>query len=368
MASARSRIGPTGSVGVLALLDEPLLRDELDRAAAAVGVRVVHTSDSAAASRKTWSAAAAVVLDAAAAARCGQQALPRRSHVVVACGTEPDASTWAAAVAVGAQHVLVLPAQERELVRELADAAESMYDQRLRGGVIAVIGGRGGAGASVFAAALAQAAGDTLLVDLDPWGGGIDLVLGCETAPGLRWPDLAVRGGRLDWSALREALPRHRGVSVLSAARNSHEFEPAPVEAVVDAGRRGGVTVVCDIARRLSDACETALQSADLVVLVSPCDVRACAATATIAPVLCTINPNVGLVARGPSPGGLRAAEIAAVAAVPLLASMRADPRIAERLEHGGLRLPRRSALAGAARRVLAVLPSRPAESESGAA
>lgn len=168
MASTRSRIGPTGSVGVLALLDEPLLRDELDRAAAAVGVRVVRTSDSAAASRKTWSAAAAVVLDAAAAARCGQQALPRRSHVVVVCGTEPDASTWAAAVAVGAQHVLVLPAQERELVRELADAAESMYDQRLRGGVIAVIGGRGGAGASVFAAALAQAAGDTLLVDLDP--------------------------------------------------------------------------------------------------------------------------------------------------------------------------------------------------------
>jgi hypothetical protein len=118
----------------------------------------------------------------------------------------------------------------------------------------------------------------------------------------------------------------------------------------------------------LSDAGETALQSADLVVLVSTCDVLACAATATIAPVLATVNPNVGLVARGPSPGGLRAAEVAAVAAVPLLASMRAEPGITQRLEHGGLRLRRRSALAGAARRVLAVLPSRPAEPESGAA
>lgn len=368
MTSTRSRLGPTHDVGVLAMLDDPLLRDELDRAAAAVGVRVVHTSDSAAANRKTWSAAAAVVLDAAAATRCGQQALPRRSHVVVVSGTEPDASTWAAAVAVGAQQVLVLPAQEHQLVGELADAAESVRDQRLRGGVVAVIGGRGGAGASVFAAALAQVAGDALLVDLDPWGGGIDLLLGCENAPGLRWPDLAVQGGRLDWSALREALPRHRGVSTLSSPRTSHELDPGPVEAVIDAGRRGGVTVVCDIARRLSDACETAVQSADLVVLVSPCDVRACAAAASIAPLLCTINPNVGLVARGPSPGGLRAGEVAMVAAVPLLASMRADPRIAERLEHGGLRLGRRSALAGAARRVLALLPSRPAQSESGAA
>jgi hypothetical protein len=87
--------------------------------------------------------------------------------------------------------------------------------------------------------------------------------------------------------------------------------------------------------------------------------VRACAATATIAPVLSVVNPNIGLVVRGPSPGGLRAADVAATAGIPLLASMRAEPRIAEQLEHGGLRLGRRSALAAAARRVLAVLSVR---------
>ncbi|HVQ99042.1 MAG TPA: helicase, partial [Mycobacterium sp.] len=64
------------------------------------------------------------------------------------------------------------------------------------------------------------------------------------------------------------------------------------------------------------------------------------------------------LVVRGPSPGGLRAAEVAATAGISLLASMRAEPRIAEQLEHGGLRLRRRSALAAAARRVLAMLPA----------
>ncbi|MGH3563789.1 MAG: septum site-determining protein Ssd, partial [Mycobacterium sp.] len=93
---------------------------------------------------------------------------------------------------------------------------------------------------------------------------------------------------------------------------------------------------------------------------VSPCDVRACAASTALAPRLHIANPNVGLVVRGPSPGGLRAAEIADITGLPLLASMRAEPRLTAQLEQGGLRLRRRSALAAAARRVLDVLPSRP--------
>ena len=354
---------PRGTSGVLALLAEPGLRGEVDRVGAAVGLRVVHpgagSPDKSPVSRKTWSAAAAVVLDEAAARRCKLSALPRRDHVVVLCATAPATATWAAAIAVGAQHVLTLPAQERELVHELADAAESARDGGCRGEVVAVIGGRGGAGASLFAAALAQTAANALLLDLDPWGGGIDLLVGGESAAGLRWPDLAVQGGRLNWPAVREALPRHRGVSILSGTRRGHELDAGAVDAVVDAGRRGGATVICDLPRRLTDAAQTTLVGADLVVVVSPCDVRACAATATIAPVLSAINPNVGLTVRGPSPGGLRAAEVADIAAVPLLASMRAEPRIAEQLEHGGLRLRRRSALGSAARRVLAVLPTR---------
>jgi secretion/DNA translocation related CpaE-like protein len=259
-----------------------------------------------------------------------------------------------------------MPAQEHDLVRELADAGESARDDGARGEVVAVIGGRGGAGASLFAVALAHAAIHPLLVDLDPWGGGIDLLVGAETTPGVRWPDLALQGGRLNWSAVREALPRHRGISMLSGTRRGSELDAGAVAAVVDAGRRGGATVVCDLPRRLTDAAQTALDTADLVVVVSPCDVRACAATATIAPVLTGINPNVGLVVRGPSPGGLRADEVAAITTVPLLASMKPHPRLAEQLEHGGLRLRRRSPLASAARQVLAVLPARPAAPSEG--
>ena len=352
-----TRTPAAGSSGVLAVLSNAELREEFDRIAAAVGVRVVHAGGGSALSRKNWSAAAAVLLDEEAAQGCGRAGLPRRAHVSLLTVAEPATATWAAAIAVGAQHVLRLPGQEQELIRELADAAEAARDDGVRGGVIAVIGGCGGAGASLLAVALAQARADALLVDLDPWGGGIDLLVGGETIPGLRWPDLALQGGRLNWSAVREALPRHQGISMLSGTRRGYELDAGPVDAVVDAGRRGGVTVVCDLPRRLTDATQAALDAADLVVLVSRCDVRACAATAAVAPVLAAINPNLGLVVRGPAPGGLRAAEVADITGLPLLASVKAQPQLAEQLERGGLRFRRRSALAVAAQRVLAVLP-----------
>jgi len=346
-----------GSAGVLAVLGEPEMRAELDRVAAAAGVRVVHASAVAPVSRKTWVAAAAVVLDARAAARCGRGALPRRDHVTVLTVAEPETSAWAAAVGVGAGHVLRLPEQEADLVGELAEAADASRDDGLRGHAVAVIGGCGGAGASSLAVALAQVATDALLVDLDPWGGGIDLLLGGETTPGLRWPDVALQGGRLTWSAVRDALPRHRGVSVLSGTRRGYELDAGPVHAVVDAGRRGAVSVICDLPRRFTDAAQAALSAADLVVVVSRCDVRACAATGAMAAALSSVNPNVGLVVRGPSPGGLRAAEIADITGLPLLAAIRAQPQLGEQIERGGLRFGRRSALAVAAREVLAVLP-----------
>jgi secretion/DNA translocation related CpaE-like protein len=342
----------------LAVLSEPALRDEVDRVAAAVGVRVVHAGSSSAVSRKTWSAAAAVLLDEAATARCARSEFPRRAQVIMVTATQPAPTAWAAAIEVGAQQVLILPDQERELVRRLADAGEPAGRDGARGRVLAVVGGCGGAGASLFAGALAQVACDPLLIDLDPWGGGIDLLVGAETTPGLRWPDLVPPGGRLNWSAVREALPRHHGISILSGTRRGPEIAAGAAEPVVDAGWRGGATVICDLPRRLTEVVRMVLDAAQLVVVISPCGVRAAAATATVAPLLAGINPNVGLVVRGPSPGGLRASEVAVIAGVPLLASMRAEPGLASQLEHGGLQLRRRSALARAARQVLAVLPA----------
>ena len=344
--------------GVLALVS-PTLRDDVDRIAAAAGVPVVHTAEPS--SRKVWTGAVAVLLDAQGARRCAERALPRRGRVVLVSRTQPQTAEWEAAISVGAQHVMTLPAQDHDLVAALSDATECARDEGRHGAVVAVIAGRGGAGASLFATALACTATDALLIDADPWGGGIDLALGTEVVPGVRWPDLALQGGRLNHASLREALPRHRGISVLSGTRAGCDIDAAPLGAVIDAGRRGGATVICDVPRRSTAAAETALDAADLVVLMTPADVRSCAAAEAIARWVSAVNPNVGVVVRGPAPGGLRAAEVARTVGLPLLAAMRPQPGLADSLERGGMRLHRRSPLAAAARRVLTVLQQHPA-------
>ncbi|EUA41534.1 hypothetical protein I553_3770, partial [Mycobacterium xenopi 4042] len=59
------------------------------------------------------------------------------------------------------------------------------------------------------AAALAQVAGDALLVDLDPWVWHRPTA-GCENAPGLRWPISRCRAAR---STGRRCARRCRGTA-----------------------------------------------------------------------------------------------------------------------------------------------------------
>ncbi|KRD05147.1 AAA family ATPase [Mycobacterium sp. Root265] len=344
----------TPATAVLALVDDRALREDLDRVAAAAEVRVVHVQRPS--SRTVWVSAQVVVLDAAAARRCADEDLPRRDRVYLVGSAEPDGGDWEAAVSVGAQRVIRLPDQDGELVDAFGTAAQSTGSSTRRGAVIATVGGCGGAGASLFAAALAQAAPQSLLVDTDPWGGGLDLAMGTEGLPGLRWQDLTLRDGRLGYDALRAALPARGGVSVLSGGRQGIEIEAGPLSAVIDAGRTAGVTVVCDVPRRVTSAVEVALESADLVVMVVPADVRAAAAAGALAGWARTVNPNVGLVVRGPAPGGLRAVDIAETVGLPLIAAMRPQPGLADTMERGGLRMRARSPLARAAAGVLGLL------------
>lgn len=366
-------------LGLLVLVGDSALREDVDRVCAAAGITAVHAGEPS--NRRVWSSAVAVLCDAAAAQRCVARALPRRPHVILVGRREPGAADWQTAIAVGAQSVVRLPAQDGVLIAELADAAETLHNATDRGPVVSVMAGRGGAGATIFAAALAsiaskvttqvatgaatgaatEAAPGALLIDADPWSGGIDLVLGAEAEAGLRWPDLHLGSGRLNYSALREALPHIAGVGVLSAGRGAvgsrgGEVAADPLAAVIDAGSRGGVTVVCDTPRRPTTIAETAVAAADLVVLVTTADVRSAAASAAVAAWAAAVNPNCGVVVRGPAPGGLRSSEIADIVGLPMLAAMRPQAGVAQRLERGGLRIRRRSPLAEAAAKVLAIL------------
>ncbi|WP_433505332.1 septum site-determining protein Ssd [Pseudonocardia halophobica] len=348
----------------LVMVEDPELLDAVLRLAAAAGCEV-HRAADAADARRHWPGAPFVLLDEESARRCVRAGLPRRADLMLVGFDRASIEALECAVALGAEQAVELPAAEPHLVERLAAAAEQGEATRV-GRVLAVVGGKGGAGASVLAAAVAvvaATAGDrTLLVDCDPLGGGLDLVLGAEEVTGLRWPELTITDGRVPASALHAALPAPAisrsgaELGVLSCAREAAGPSAGAVTAVLDAGRRAGETVVCDLPRYPTDAAVAALDAADLTALVVPADVRSCAAAGRVAAVLAEQTREVGLVVRGPSPGGLAPADVADALGLPLLASMTSERTLARLTEQGVPPGRRRGPLSTAARELLAAL------------
>jgi secretion/DNA translocation related CpaE-like protein len=347
----------------LAVLSDEQLLDSALQLAAAVGCQVDRAADLVAA-RRRWGEAPLVLLDGPAVQACVDARLPRRSGVVVLCADEPPPDLWQQALSVGAERVLSLPTGESWLLGAFADATDRPAIDA--GQVVAVLGGRGGAGASVLAATVALTAlrqgNGALLVDGDPLGGGLDLVLGAEVEAGLRWPDLHLQGGRVPASALRSALPGLTSgdvrLAVVSCDRDGPGPEPDAMAAVIDAGRRAGDTVVCDLPRHMSPAAGAALDLADLAVLVVPAELRACAAARRVAAVVGERGVRMSVLVRGPAPGGLLAEDVARAVGAPLLTAVRPEPHLSNVLERGGLRTHARGPLVTAAKAVLAALPT----------
>jgi Mrp family chromosome partitioning ATPase len=145
--------------------------------------------------------------------------------------------------------------------------------------VIGVIGGSGGVGASTFAAVVTSVAARAVLIDLDPVGGGIDVLLGIDDVPGARWSGLRVGGGYLDPAALAAGLPRWRGVAVLAA---DEPPGPGAVAQVASAAAEVG-TVVIDLPRAPSDLREAGLACCELCVVVAAAnDVRSLVAARAV--------------------------------------------------------------------------------------
>ncbi len=313
---------------------DPDLIDDVLRLAAANGVEV-HLATDAEAARSHWVLAPLVLVGSDAAARAAAAQLPRRRDVVL-LGHAPTPEDWQRAVSLGAEHVVCLPDAERWLIDRLADSGEGTSRE---GVVVAVIGAGGGAGASTFAAGLALAAASrslrVLLVDADPVGGGLDVLLGLEDAAGVRWPDLADTRGRLSAASLDQALPHVGGVAVLSAGREgATALPPESLTAVVDAGERGFDLVIVDLPRQLDEAGEVALARANEALVVCMNRVRSTAAAARVAATLQSRCASVGLVLRADSRGVSEDAVRAALS-LPIRATLPHAPALAARADNG---------------------------------
>ena len=290
---AEDPTGPGGGRRGLVMVSDVDVLDAVLRTAAAAGCEIVRALDPTEA-RRSWPVAPLVLLDASSARACADSGLPRRAGVIVAVSGEPPPEAWKHAVAVGAEHV------------DLAAGGGTVAGGRTRAG-------RGGRGRRRRRARRRRGPGwrrcvrvrggdgrhrrpdsgdRVLLVDCDPLGGGLDLVLGAEDLGGLRWPGVGTGVGRVPASAPARGtsgtpeLDPRGGLAVLSCDRSAHGPSPDAVASVLDAGRRAGETVVCDLPRYPTEAAVAALEVADLTVLVVPADVRACAAAARVAAVV----------------------------------------------------------------------------------
>ncbi|MBW6437703.1 CpaE-like family protein [Actinoplanes hulinensis] len=314
--------------------DQDLL-DDLLRLAAAGGSEVEVAPDPAAA-RARWTGAPMVLVGADQVAACLRARLPRRSRLILVGHPAAMQTAFQVADLIGADNLAVLPEADPWVVDQFAGRSDPPATSR----TLAVIGGRGGAGASILATGLAttavRAGHRTLLIDADPLGGGLDLVLGWEQVDGMRWPALAGADGRVDPPTLLAALPHRGDLVLLSFDRD--ELPGVPVEAMaaaLDAARRGRDVIVADLPRQLDDAAVLALQAAERALLVVPAELRATASAARIAATVSVHCDDVAVVVRGPAPGRLKARDIARALGLPLAGTLRPEPGVCQGIERG---------------------------------
>ncbi|HEV2890290.1 MAG TPA: septum site-determining protein Ssd [Frankiaceae bacterium] len=313
--------------------DQDLL-DDLLRLAAAGGAEP-EVADHVAGAVASWRGAPFVLVGWDLAADVLAVGLPRRPSLVLVGTSSAQPEIWRQAVSLGAEHVAFLPEAERWLVERFADSASPR-----RGRVLAVVGARGGAGATSFAVALSLAAARagrrTMLVDLDPFGGGVDLAFGAEAVDGPRWADFVGASPPASGEALANALPRCGEVTVLSWSRDGSPDVPSSVvSSLLSAARRGADVVVVDLPRTFDEACRAALGVTDAAVVVCPAEFRAAVAAERVVGTLQLLVEDVRLVVRGPSPTGLTGADVAEAAGVPLAAWLDPEPELDRALDEG---------------------------------
>ncbi|MFC7375244.1 hypothetical protein ACFQS2_05375 [Brachybacterium sp. GCM10030267] len=263
---------------------------------------------------------ACVVVEGASLVRGDSDGAGSRSPlIVVTAEVDIPASLWQHALAAGALAVIPLPDGSEQLLSQFSELA------RPRGAstVLAVAGGCGGAGASSFAARLAGAArthGPVVLVDADPLGGGLDLLVETSPTSGIGWQE-ATGLGPDDGEALREGLPRVDDVHLLISGDHAGP-DPQTLSRVLSALSPLGGTVVVDLGAGLVPV---AAEHADHLFMVVPSTDHAVRASARRLRAWRPPEMLAQAVVRRRGP--LTPAEVAHDLDLPLAASFRDSPR-----------------------------------------
>lgn len=225
----------------------------------------------------------------------------------------------------------------------------------------------GGAGASITAAASALVLSrerPICLVDADALAGGIDLVLGMETEPGLRWQDFSAADGRLDGAALYEALPscpRSPALKVLTWTRSrtpetayNHASAATKFDSADRLGRtdrpddvrhiastiscliHAGITVIVDCPKQV-EYVTTLGALADDTVIILPTSVRAIAAGGHLASVCAQAGFTPSLAVRHQQYRDISVEEVEYALDLPIAGEIEYCKKVAHEIDVGGL-------------------------------
>jgi secretion/DNA translocation related CpaE-like protein len=317
----------------LVITEDPALLDDLLRLTAVAGLEPDVAASPVAA---YWRTAPLILIGSDRVASAAN--LPRRPGVVLVTRSA-ELDDYVAGIRVGASDVVELPQDERRLMERLARAVAEPTGSP--GAVWSVLAGSGGVGSSLLAAALAIVAGrfgDVLLVEADPYGGGLDLLVGAEQVNGLRWPDINLADPDVLSTSLWGAFPRANGVAVLPASRTRppRDIPVHALSAVLETGRRFARLVVVDISRAVGPAAEVALAASSRTLLVASDQLRGAAAAAAVKSWAHPHCTGMELVVRR-SGGTLDAPALAHALGLPLAGELPFDPSIVRDLERGEL-------------------------------
>jgi secretion/DNA translocation related CpaE-like protein len=232
------------------------LSESVDACAEATGCSVVLARDPDEV-RRRWARAPLVLIGSDCASWLVGMGLDARTGVHLLGRDASQVVPWSAPLGAS---TLVLPEQLGYLSALLDNPHAGVKSDSC---LLRVFGGSGGVGASTLAAGLAVRAAKrgitTALVELDPCGGGIDVMFGMEHEPGWRWPELAHASGHI--SDLAEHLPCGVDVDLVSMGRAgaggggaANTLPDEAVRSVLSSLRRTHSLVVVDQGRVVPDA------------------------------------------------------------------------------------------------------------------
>ena len=292
------------------------------------------------------------------------------SHVAaptpcIAIASRESVTALRAAIAAGVRAFTVWPVERDELLRHVRSYAATGRVFERRAQVIAVHGSRGGAGCTFLATHLARAFAErgrsSVLIDVDPYGGDVETILGItDGADGVHPMSALVDVvDEMTPGGLMDALFTHpAGFGVVVASPpDASSVAPESVSRLVDLAAAASDTVILHTGRALDEVTRSCLRTADVILEVLSLDVPAFRAAVRTGARLAAdaVDDRTWFVVNRASRGEVLPADVERVFGRPANAVIPLDGSVPRLQDHGRL-LGARSRAARAVARLAAQL------------